>query len=94
MPRFVIEREIPSLGKWTAQDLQAASRTSCGVLQAMGPQVQWVHSYVTDDKMYCIYQAGDEELVREHARRGGFPANRVSRVLSVIDPSTAEAVPA
>jgi hypothetical protein len=94
MPRFVIEREIPRLGQWTMQDLQAASRTSCGVLQAMGPQVQWVHSYVTGDKMYCLYQAADEELVREHARRGGFPANSVNRVLAVIDPSTAEAVAA
>ena len=94
MPRFVIERDIPHLGQWTPKDLQAASRTSCGVLQAMGPEVQWVHSYVTGDKMYCVYQAADEELVREHARRGGFPANAVNRILSVIDPTTAETVPA
>ena len=94
MPRFVIERDIPNLGQWTPKDLQAASRTSCGVLQAMGPEVQWVHSYVTGDKMYCVYQAVDEELVREHARRGGFPANAVNRILSVIDPTTAEAMAA
>ena len=90
MPKFVIEREIPGAGQMKANDLQAVSRKSCDVLQAMGPQVQWVQSYVTGDKIYCIYNAENEELVREHARRGGFPANSVSRVMAVIDPTTAE----
>lgn len=90
MPKFVIEREIPGAGQMKAADLQAVSRKSCDVLQAMGPQVQWVQSYVTGDKIYCIYNAENEELVREHARRGGFPANSVSRVTAVIDPTTAE----
>ena len=90
MPKFVIEREIPGVGQMKANDLQAVSRKSCDVLQAMGPQVQWVQSYVTGDKIYCIYNAENEELVREHARRGGFPANSVSRVMAVIDPTTAE----
>ena len=90
MPKFVIEREIPGAGDLSAQDLQAISQKSCGVLQNMGPQIQWVHSYVTGDKVYCIYIAPDEEMVREHARQGGFPANRVSEIKSVIDPTTAE----
>ena len=90
MPHYVIEREIPGAGKLSPQELQAISRTSCGVLQKLGPQIQWVHSYVTDDKVYCIYIAPSEELVREHARQGGFPANRVSVVREVIDPTTAE----
>ena len=90
MPKFVIEREIPGAGDLSAQDLQAISQKSCGVLQNMGPQIQWVQSYVTGDKVYCIYIAPNEEMVREHAAQGGFPANRVSEVKSVIDPTTAE----
>ena len=90
MPKFVIEREIPGAGDLSAQDLQAISQKSCGVLQNMGPQIQWVQSYVTGDKVYCVYIAPDEEMVREHAQQGGFPANRISEVKSVIDPTTAE----
>lgn len=90
MPKFVIEREIPEVGKLTPEQLQAVSQTSCGVLREMGPQIQWLHSYVTDDKIYCVYIAPDEEAVRKHAQQGGFPANRVSRVRSTIDPTTAE----
>jgi hypothetical protein len=90
MPKFVIEREIPDVGKLSTEQLKAVSQTSCGVLREMGPQIQWVHSYVTDDKIYCVYIAPDEEAVREHAQRGGFPANRVSRIRSEIDPTTAE----
>ncbi len=90
MPKYVIEREIPGAGKLSAQELQAISQKSCGVLSQMGPQIQWVQSYVTDDKIYCVYIAPNEEMVREHARQGGFPANRVSAIRSVIDPTTAE----
>lgn len=90
MPKFVIEREIPGAGQLTGAELKAISQTSCGVLKALGPQVQWLHSYVTGDKVYCVYIAPNEELVREHARQGGFPANRVSQVTSIIDPTTAE----
>jgi cell division inhibitor SulA len=90
MPKFVIEREIPGAGNMTPQELQAISQTSCGVLQQMGPQIQWLHSYVTGDKIYCLYIAPNEEMIREHAQRGGFPANRVSEITSVIDPTTAE----
>jgi hypothetical protein len=90
MPKFVIEREIPGAGKLSPQELHAISQKSCGVLREMGPQIQWVHSYVTDDKLYCVYVAPDEEMIRRHARSGGFPADRVSRVRSVIDPTTAE----
>jgi hypothetical protein len=90
MPKFVIEREIPGAGQMTRDDLQAVSRKSCDVLQEMGPSVQWVESFVTPDKIYCVYNAENEALVREHARRGGFPANSVSRVMTVIDPTTAE----
>ena len=90
MPKFVIEREIPGAGKLSPQELHAISQKSCGVLRELGPQIQWVQSYVTDDKIYCVYVAPDEKTVLEHARRGGFPANRVSRVRSVIDPTTAE----
>jgi len=86
----VIEREIPGAGKLSAQELQAISHKSCGVLQKLGPQIQWLQSYVTDDKVYCIYIAPNEQMVREHARQGGFPANRVSEVREVIDPTTAE----
>jgi hypothetical protein len=90
MPKFVIEREIPGAGNMTPQELQAIAQTSCGVLQQMGPQIQWLHSYVTGDKIYCLYIAPNEEMIREHAQRGGFPANRVSEITSVIDPTTAE----
>lgn len=91
MPKFVIEREIPGAGALDQQQLQAISQTSCGVLQRMGPQIQWVESYVTDDKVYCVYIAPNEEMIREHASQGGFPANRISEIRSVIDPTTAEA---
>jgi hypothetical protein len=90
MPKFVIERELPGAGQLTPEQLQAVSQRSCGVLREMGPQIQWVQSYVTDDKIYCIYIAPNEQAVREHARQGEFPANRVSRVLAMIDPTTAE----
>lgn len=90
MPKYVIEREIPGAGQLTPQELQAISQKSCGVLHAMGPQVQWLQSYVTDDKIYCVYIAPDEASVREHAARGGFPANSVARVRTVIDPTTSE----
>ena len=90
MPKYVIEREIPGAGKLSAQELQGISQKSCGVLQEMGPQIQWVQSYVTDDKIYCVYIAANEEMVREHAQKGGFPANRISEVKSVIDPTSAE----
>ncbi len=90
MPKYVIEREIPEAGKLSAEELQGISQTSCAMLQEMGPQIQWVESFVTDDKIYCVYIAPNEEAVREHARKGGFPANRISEVKSVIDPTTAE----
>ena len=90
MPKFVIEREIPAIGSATPEQLRATSQASCGALRTIGPQVQWVHSYVTEDKIYCVYLAPDEASIREHARLGGFPANRISPVLSTIDPTTAE----
>lgn len=90
MPKFVIERELPGAGKLSSNELQAISQKSCGVLRNLGPQIQWVHSYVTDDKIYCIYIAPDEKTIREHAKQGGFPANRVSEIRTVIDPTTAE----
>jgi len=90
MPKYVIEREIPGAGSLSAADLQGIAQKSCGVLSEMGPQVQWLESFVTPDKIYCIYIAPNEELVREHASRGGFPANRVSEVKRTIDPTTAE----
>ena len=90
MPKYVIEREIPGAGKLTPEQLKGISQTSCGVLSNMGPQIQWVHSYVTDDKIYCIYNAPNEEMVREHAKQGGFPANSVSKVSAIIDPVTSE----
>jgi hypothetical protein len=90
MPKYVIEREIPGVGNLTADQLQAISQTSCGVLSKLGPQIQWVESYVTGDKIYCIYIAPNEEMVREHAKQGGFPANRVAEVKNVINPTTAE----
>ncbi len=90
MPKFVIEREIPAVGSLPMEQLQAISQKSCGVLHDMGPQIQWIQSYVTDDKIYCVYIAPDEETVRRHAEQGGFPANRISRVRAIIDPTTAE----
>jgi hypothetical protein len=90
MPKFLIEREIPGAGDLKPEELQAISQKSCGVLQEMGPQIQWVESYVTGDKVYCVYIAPDEAAVREHATRGGFPANRVSEIRRMIDPTTAE----
>ena len=90
MPRFIIEREIPGVGALSAQQLQAIAQKSCGVLRALGPQVQWVRSHVTADKIYCEYIAPDEASIREHANRGGFPADAVNRVASTIDPTTAE----
>jgi hypothetical protein len=91
VPRFVIEREIPGAGKLSPQELQAISQKSCSVLDQLGPKIQWVQSFVTGDKIYCVYIAPDEEMVREHARQGGFPANSVAEVKSIIDPTTAEA---
>lgn len=90
MPKYVIEREIPGAGKLSTQQLQAISQTSCSVLNKLGPQIQWLESYVTDDKVYCVYIAPNADLVREHARQGGFPANRVSEVRTMIDPTMAE----
>jgi uncharacterized protein DUF4242 len=90
MPKFVIEREIPGAGKLTPDQLHAISQKSCGVLESMGPRIQWLQSFVTDDKIYCIYIAPDEETVRQHAQQGGFPANSIARVRSVIDPTTSE----
>jgi len=90
MPKFVIEREIPGAGKLSPQELQGISQKSCSVLKAMGPQIQWVESYVTDDKVYCVYVAPNEQAIRDHAEKGGFPANKISRIRSVIDPTTAE----
>jgi hypothetical protein len=91
VPRYVIEREIPGAGKLTAQQLSVISQASCGIVQTLGPQIQWVQSYVADDKIYCVYIAPNAEIIREHARRGQFPANRIAEVKSVIDPTTAEA---
>ena len=90
MPKFLIEREIPGAGGMTQQQLQGISEKSCSVLRNLGPAIQWVHSYVAGDKIYCVYIAPNEQLVREHARQGGFPANRVSEIKSIIDPTTAE----
>jgi hypothetical protein len=90
MPKFVIEREIPGAGQLSQQELHAISQKSCSVLQEMGPRIQWQESFVTGDKIYCVYIAPDEATVREHARKGGFPANAVSRVTSVIDPTTGD----
>ena len=90
MPKFLIERDIPEAGRLSPEELQAISQKSCGVLREMRTQIQWVQSYVTDNKIYCIYLAPDEDAVREHAREGGFPADRISRICSMIDPTTAE----
>jgi len=90
MPKYVIEREMPGAGQLTSDQLRGASQTSCGVLNKLGPQIQWVESYVTDDKIYCVYIAPNKELIEEHAKQGGFPANKVSEVRAMIDPTTAE----
>jgi hypothetical protein len=90
MPKYVIERELPGAGKLTAQQLNAISQKSCSVLKGLGPQIQWLESYVTDDKIYCVYIAPNEAMVLEHAKQGGFPANRVSQIRRMIDPTTAE----
>jgi Protein of unknown function (DUF4242) len=90
MPEYVIEREMPGAGQLSAADLKMASQTSCSVLKELGPQIQWVHSYVTDNKIYCVYRAPSEDLIREHAQRGGFPANKINEVRTMIDPTTAE----
>ena len=91
MPKYVIEREIPNAGELSTKDLQAISQKSCSVLRNLGPQIQWVQSYVTDNKIYCVYVAPNEKMIRDHAEQGGFPANRISEIKSVIDPTTAEA---
>ena len=91
MPKYVIERTIPGIGGFTADALWEISQTSCNVLRNLGPEIQWLHSYVTDDKIYCVYVAPNEDIIREHARQGGFPADAVSEVKSIIDPTTAEA---
>jgi len=90
MPKYVIEREIPNAGKLSAAELKGISQTSCAVLSKMGPQIQWIHSYVVENKIYCVYIAPNKEMVREHAKQGGFPANLVSEVSTIIDPITAE----
>ncbi|MFN2499987.1 MAG: DUF4242 domain-containing protein [Pyrinomonadaceae bacterium] len=90
MPKYLIEREIPGAGNLSKADLQGISQTSCGVLQKMGPEIQWIQSYVTGDKVYCVYISPNEEMIRQHAQQGGFPANRISEIKSVIDPTTAE----
>jgi len=90
MPKYVIEREIPDAGKLSPEQLKAISQTSCGVLSKMGSQIQWVHSYVTNDKIYCIYNAPNEDMIREHAKQGGFPANSINQISTIIDPVTAE----
>lgn len=90
MPEFVIERDMPGVGNLGVGDLKAASQTSCSVLRELGPEIQWVHSYVTDNKIYCVYRAPNEEIIREHAQRGGFPANKISQVRNMISPTTAE----
>lgn len=90
MPKYVIEREVPGAGNLSADQLKAISQTSCGVLRKLGPEIQWVHSYVTGDKIYCIYNAPNEAIIREHAQQGGFPANSIARVTAIIDPTTSE----
>jgi len=90
MPKFLIEREVPGAGKLSTGELKAIGQKSCGVLQKMGPQIQWLHSYVAGDKLYCVYIAPNEKMIREHASQGGFPANRVTQINAIIDPTTAE----
>ncbi len=94
MPKYLIEREIPGAGQLTQAQLQGISQASCGVLLKLGPRIQWLQSYVVDDKIYCVYIAPDAEMVRDHAKQGGFPANRVSEIRNIIDPTTAETVSA
>jgi hypothetical protein len=90
MPKYLIERDIPGAGKLTQEELQGISQKSCGVLRNMGPQIQWLHSYVTGDKVYCIYIADNEQAIREHAEQGGFPANRIEEIKTIIDPTTGD----
>jgi hypothetical protein len=90
MPKYVIERDLPGAGKLTADQLRGVSQKSCNVLNKLGPEIQWIHSYVTADKIYCIYRAPNEEIIREHAEQGGFPANKISEVATIIEPTTAE----
>jgi len=90
MPEYVIERDMPGVGSLGHDDLKGASQTSCSVLRKLGPEIQWVQSYVTDDKIYCVYRAPNEEMIRDHAQQGGFPANRISQVRNIISPTTAE----
>jgi hypothetical protein len=90
MPKYVIERDIPGAGKLTADQLRGVSQKSCSVLNNLGPEIQWIHSYVTADKIYCIYRAPNEDMIREHAKQGGFPANKISEVAGIIEPTTAE----
>ena len=90
MPQFVIEREMPGAGQLSPGDIKLASQTSCSVLRDLGPEIQWVHSYVTDNKIYCVYRAASEDIIREHGQRGGFPVNKISQVRRTIDPTTAE----
>ncbi len=90
MPKYLVEREVPGAGSLSKNELKAVAETSCNVLEEMGPQIQWVHSYVAGDKIYCVYISPDEQMIREHAQRGGFPANRVTEVSRIIDPTTRE----
>jgi Protein of unknown function (DUF4242) len=90
LPKYLIEREVPGAGKLSPEQLKGLSQKSCGVLNNLGPQIQWIHSYVTGDKIYCVYLSPNENLIREHARQGGFPANAISEIKNIIDPSTAE----
>ena len=90
MPKYLIERELPGAGKLSKDQLRGISQKSCSILNRLGPEIQWIHSYVTGDKIYCVYRAPSEELIRQHAKEGGFPANRISEITSVIEPSTAE----
>ena len=93
MPQYLIERNIPGAGKLTPGELQGISQKSCSVLNTMGPQIQWVHSYVTENQVMCVYHAPNEEMIREHARQGGFPADKISEIKTTIDPTTAESAP-
>jgi hypothetical protein len=90
MPKYVIERDVPGAGKLTPDELRGVSQKSCNVLSKLGPEIQWIHSYVTADKIYCIYRAPNEAMIREHAKQGGFPANKISEVSTIIEPTTAE----
>lgn len=90
MPKYVIEREIPGAGQFTGEDIKGISQKSCSVLRELGPDIQWMHSYVTDDKIYCVYRASDEDLIIQHAEKGGFPANSIAEIRAMIDPSSSE----